>query len=238
MSPAAVGPPVWSSTTRSASRSRPRRSMVRTKLAPWDENTQEVRRMACRPPAARTPILARQLRAAVGAERTCRIGRLPGGLARAVEDVIGRDVQERHAFSRRRAGHGGGGGAVDHGRQRLLLLGAVDGRVGGGVDHRLGVGGQDRGGAGLGVREIGAVAAECHDRRAGGEFAGDLAGLAEDEDPHARAPSRAPTPSRSWSARHQGSLARNQSTVRASPCSSVTEGRQPSSVRMRVGSMA
>ena len=51
---AGVGPPIWSETMPSRSRLCDRRSMVFTKFAPWAENTQEVRRMACVPPAART----------------------------------------------------------------------------------------------------------------------------------------------------------------------------------------
>ena len=47
-----------------------------------------------------------------------------------------------------------------------------------------------------------------------------------------------PTPARDCRARHQPSLSRYHCTVRASPSSTVTEGRQPSSVRMRAGSMA
>ena len=51
-------------------------------------------------------------------------------------------------------------------------------------------------------------------------------------------PRRCPTPGRASSGRHQSSCARYQSTVRASPSCSVTEGRQPSSARMRAGAMA
>ena len=51
-------------------------------------------------------------------------------------------------------------------------------------------------------------------------------------------PRRAPTPSRDCRARHQFSLSRYHCTVFSSPSSTVTEGRQPSSSRMRVGSIA
>ena len=62
-------------------------------------------------------------------------------------------------------------------------------------------------------------------------------GFAENKD-YVLTPKRSPTPARSCSARHQSSLARYHCTVRFSPSSTVTEGRQPSSVRMRVGSIA
>ena len=75
-------------------------------------------------------------------------------------------------------------------------------------------------------------------RREPCQFAGQLPGFAENQQAHAFTPSLSPTPARDCSARHQGSLARYQSTVFSSPCSSVTEGRQPSSVRIRLGSMA
>ena len=55
---------------------------------------------------------------------------------------------------------------------------------------------------------------------------------------HQPVPRRLPTPSRSRSGRHQSSLARYHATVLRSPSSTVTEGRQPSSARMRDGSMA
>ena len=57
------------------SRSAPSRSMVFTKLLPWAENTQEVRRITCaRAPPPRTASLARQLGGAVDA-RAGRSGR-------------------------------------------------------------------------------------------------------------------------------------------------------------------
>jgi hypothetical protein len=54
MASAGVGPPIWSATTVSVSRSAPSRSMVRRKFCPRPEKTQEVRRIACTPPAACT----------------------------------------------------------------------------------------------------------------------------------------------------------------------------------------
>ncbi len=45
MSRAAVGPPSWSPTTRISGLPRPTLSMVLTKLLPWLEKTQAVRRI-------------------------------------------------------------------------------------------------------------------------------------------------------------------------------------------------
>ena len=100
MAAAGVGPPTWSSTTRSSGRSRPSRSIVFTKFAPCAENTQEVRRIDVRPaaPRARPP----RPRAWCGHRRQRR-GRVVGRerrRARAVEDVVGRDVDEGHALRR------------------------------------------------------------------------------------------------------------------------------------------
>ena len=53
MAAAGVGPPSWSATTRSCSRSRPSLSIVRTKLLPWAPNTQATRRIRCAQPLAR-----------------------------------------------------------------------------------------------------------------------------------------------------------------------------------------
>ena len=82
--------------------------------------------------------------------------------------------------------HGAGGLAIDPGGQRLFLLGAVDGRICGGVDHDGGFESADRLGAGRGVGEIGLGAGQGGEPCSLGcltlELDGDLAGLAEDED--------------------------------------------------------
>ena len=54
MALAGVGPPTWSATILSSSRSAPSRSMVFTKFDPWAETTQEVRKVRLRPPAEAT----------------------------------------------------------------------------------------------------------------------------------------------------------------------------------------
>ena len=48
-----VGAPIWSATTRSSSRSRASRSIVRRKFLPCAAYTHAVRRIACRAPLAR-----------------------------------------------------------------------------------------------------------------------------------------------------------------------------------------
>ena len=108
ISAAAVGPPIWSATTFSASRVAPSRSIVFTKFAPCAENTQEVRRIACGPPPARTAVFAGQLGAAVGPQRPVRSPGRQASVAAAVEDVIGRDMQERGRRLRRGARHRAG----------------------------------------------------------------------------------------------------------------------------------
>ena len=65
-----------------------------------------------------------------------------------------------------------------------------------------------------------------------------LVGRARNACRHHPFPSRTPTPWRPCSACHQAALSRYHCTVRSSPSSTVTEGRQPSSLRMRPGSMA
>ena len=135
-------------------------------------------------------------------------------------------------------GQRGGGRAVDARGLGLLLLRAVDGGPGGGVDDGRRRMGGDLRDAGGGVGLVGLRAAEEHRLRGQpGKFRGDLAGLAEDEKGHAT-PSRFPTPSRLCSASHQSRLSRYHWTVRSSPSSTVTLGRQPSSARIRDGSIA
>ncbi len=98
---AAVGPPHWSATTPTVSRSRARRSIVRAKLWPCAEKTHAVRMMTCCAERCRDGRLALGLRPAVDAERRDRVvGRVDGALG-AVEDVVRRDVDERDAGLRR-----------------------------------------------------------------------------------------------------------------------------------------
>ncbi len=128
-----------------------------------------------------------------------------------------------------------------------LVLGAVDGGVGGGVDDDVGVGRLDGADAGRGVGEVGDGAADHRrgDAAGGGgqgELAGDLPGLAEDERAHQALafsrPSRSSLWPRAWIACHQSRLSRYQRTVRRSPSSSVTDGCQPSSSRILLASIA
>ena len=189
MSPAQVGPPRWSPTTRISSRPRPTESMVRTKFRPCAEKTQAVRRMAWSGLAAATSRSPRELARAVDVERAGVVVLAPGAAGGAVEDVVGGEVQERQPARGGGGGHGAGGGGVDRLGQRRLVLGAVDLGVGGGVDDDVGVGGADRAGAGLGVGEVGRRAPEegrldAARRGRARQLAGDLPGLAEDQRPH------------------------------------------------------
>ena len=199
-------------------------------------------------------LFSRELGAAIGVLRGNRVCFDPRVRAAAREDVIGRDMHQRDAACRAGLRHGRRRVPVDGRSLGLVLLGAVDGGPGGGVDHRAGVMRLYRGGTGRGIRQVGGVAAQAgHRLRLPCQFRGHLAGSAEDENVHgargpsvlyraacayAVTPSRSPTPLRVCSARHQSSLSRYHCTVRRNPSSTVTEGRQPSSARMRPGSMA
>ena len=150
----------------------------------------------------------------------------------------GRDMDEGHGQPCSRQCMAVGARAVDAGGQRLFLLGPVDNRVSGGVDDACLAQGQGSGRGTCRDRQIGPVAA--HAKRIGARRASSVATCPvwpKTKD-HALTPSRWPTPARFCKARHQSSFARYHSTVRRSPSSTVTDGRQPSSVRMRVGSMA
>ena len=81
-------------------------------------------------------LLAGKLRGAINAERCRRVGFDVGRALDAVEDVIGGDMDERDP--RLGSQHGEPGGAVPVGAEgrRRVILGGIDGSVGGGVDHR------------------------------------------------------------------------------------------------------
>ena len=68
--PTYVGEPRWSSTTCSSSRSRPSRSIVRTKLCPVAPNSHDERTIQ----PSRTAALARELRSPVDGERARLVG--------------------------------------------------------------------------------------------------------------------------------------------------------------------
>jgi hypothetical protein len=95
-------------------------------------------------------LLTAALRAAIGAERVrgVRLGIVFGGRLPAVEDIVGREVDEGDVETCRGAGHGGGTIAVDDEGAVRLVLGLVDGCVGGGIDDEVGPGRAD-GGLGL-----------------------------------------------------------------------------------------
>ena len=185
------------------------------------------------------PLFAQAFTAPIGPQgRGGRIG-VPRAVAPTRKDIIGGDMDKGDAQIGTGARHRSRGIRVDDGGQRLFTLGAVDSRIGGRIDHRAGAMGMDRSSTGGWISEIGLRAAKRRDRGQTAQFRGHLAAGAEDEDRHhPTLPNLCPTPSRSCSARHQSSWARYQSTVRASPSSTVTDGSQPSSSRMRAASMA
>ena len=111
--------------------------------------------------------LAVELAGAVGGERPDGVvlAPRPAGVG-AVEHVVGRDVQERHALRRGRRGHRAGRRGVDGLRGGAVVLGGVDGGVGGGVDDDVGARLADRAGAGVGVGQVGLGPAEGGERDA------------------------------------------------------------------------
>jgi hypothetical protein len=181
-----------------------------------------------------------QLGAPVGPQRRGRRVRRTGRVTRAVEDVVGRDMHEGDAQFRADLGHRRRCGAVDRGGEVFLLFRLVDAGIGGRVDHRLGPMRPDRRRTGRGVAQVRLGPAERYDIGLPRKLGRDLPRFAEYEDRHRQPalPRRSPTPVRACSARHQSSCPRYQSTVRARPSSTVTEGDQPSSSRMRLASMA
>ncbi len=78
-----------------------------------------------------------QFGAPVGASRPGRIVLAVGAIERAVEHVIGGQVQQRRADSVGGFRHVAGPLAVDGDGEALLRLGLVDGGVGSGVDHHV-----------------------------------------------------------------------------------------------------
>ena len=128
--PTYVGEPRWSSTTATSSRSAPSRSIVRHEV---------LRRPAEQPRRAHDPRLlagrrlAVQLRPPVGAERRRRVRLDVRRALRAVEDVVARVRDERRAELGRvlRAAD------VDRRRPLRVVLGAVDVRPRGGVQHEV-----------------------------------------------------------------------------------------------------
>ena len=176
---------------------------------------------------------------AIGTQRPGVVIGLPGAGAAAVEDIVRRNVQERNSARCRRLRHPRRGRAVDQHRHVFIAFSLIHGRIGGRVDHHLGVAGGNRIGTAVRLAQIG-VAARQEDGpgQLQPQLLRHLTGRSEDQRLHALTPRRCPTPWRFCRGRHQASLSRYHCTVRARPSSTVTDGRQPSSVRIRVGSMA
>ena len=92
--------------------------------------------------------------------------------------------------------HRTGACGVDHLRQRVLLLGAVHRRVGGGIDHHARLEIRDHRRTALRVGQIRLITAQSGDIPLPLEFGGDLARLAKDQD-HVTHVQRGASPSRS-----------------------------------------
>ena len=148
-------------------------------------------------------------------------------------------MKERQAFRGRRPGNRARGLAVDDKGCGFLSLGLIHRRPGGGIDHQIAVKARNLRRAGRRVSLVSLRAGEKHRlRQTGAKLLRQLSCGAKNQRLHAMVPRRWPTPARSCKGRHQASLSRYHCTVRASPSSTVTEGRQPSSSRMREGSIA
>ena len=141
-----VGQPTWSSTTVSASRSRASRSIVATKLPPCSPNSHDERTIACASGRrGGDGELARELRAAVGAERrgrrpTRRRAR-PRGRRRRSRSRPGRRTRPAAAAA---AATWPAPAPLTAVAVVLVRLGAVDVGPGGAVDDRVGPRGGDR----------------------------------------------------------------------------------------------
>ncbi len=163
-------------------------------------------------------------------------------MAAAVENVVRGYLHQRNVQIGAGAAHLARRSAIDPGGQRHLRLGPIDIGERTGVDDCIRARGPDCSVAGPRNAQIGLRPVETgHVAGEGGQLPRDLAGFAEHQD-HARlpkpVPNRAPTPSRVSKGRHHASFSRYHRTVFSNPSSNVTEGRHPSSVLMRDGSMA
>ena len=187
-------------------------------------------------------ILSGELGPAIGPERCRIITRFERLRAGAVKDIVGRNVQKRDTSESTGSRHGFRCCRIHDRRSVLFRFGPVYGRPGGSVHDRIDLSVHDGPGANIRRHQVGLRPSE--DRRfdirrtLARQLTPDLSCLSEDEQPHATPPRRRPTPSRFKSGRHQSSFSRYQSTVLASPSSTVTEGRQPSSSRIRLASIA
>ena len=105
-------------------------------------------------------------------------------------------MQEGNIQMRTGPRHRTGACGVDALRQRVLLLGAVHRRVGGGIDHHARLEIRDHRRTGLRIGQVGRVTAQGGDIPLSLEFGGHLACLAEDQD-HVTHVQRGASPSRS-----------------------------------------
>ena len=100
---------------------------------------------------------ARELGPAVGVDRRRGVFLAIRPVERAVENIVGRDLDHGNAHFAGRLGDQAGARSIDAGREILLRFGAIDGRIGGGVDDdvRVPSGKAFENAAGVGQIEIG-----------------------------------------------------------------------------------
>ncbi|MCY1373074.1 hypothetical protein D9M69_603240 [compost metagenome] len=120
-------------------------------------------------------LLARELGGAVDVAGVGGVGFRVGLPRCAVEDIVGRIMDEQGIRGSGMAGEGGDRQSVYLGRLRLLGFGQVHRGVGRGVDDRIGPAGRQGGAQAFLVAQIGRVAARRHQLPQRGQCAAQLA---------------------------------------------------------------
>ena len=108
----------------------------------------------------------------------------------AVKDVVGRVVDEKNAGLARFFCKHADRRAVDGGCERFLLLGLVDGRIGGRVHHDVGFYAANEVRQKLGLRQVALATVDCNDfterQQVSTKLPSNLTVCARDEQPHAK----------------------------------------------------
>ena len=178
--------------------------------------------------------LARELGAAIGGRWAGRVVFAIGAIERAIENVIGRKMQQGRAKLRGRLGDVAGADAIDEHRAFGLAFRLVDLRIGGGVDDGVTAGVAQRRENGVAHAQIQHRSSERDDfhvpRRALDEGADDLTGEARDGEAQAHGKTSARSRSRGhWRSRAE-SVARSGATGQSTPRSGSSQA-SPKSCR-------